>query len=375
MKDVDKVCRPAIMTLDDYKPGTTIEEVERELGLSDIVKLSENENPYGMSARALEAILVELPRASQYPEHGFYDLIHALAAANGVKESMVVAGQGAEALVQLVPEMFVNPGDEVILADITYSRYLQASRLMDASVVVVPLRDYRHDLQAIAKAVTPRTKLIWVCSPNNPTGTIVYRREVRAFLDFLPPSVVVVFDQAYSEFVDDPEYADGIEFLKQGYENVLVLRTFSKAHGMAGLRLGYCIGSSAVCNLLNRIREPFNVNRLAIVASQASLADRDFLEQCVERSRLGREYLTAEFIRLGMDPVPSQANFVLVDTKQDADALFKRLLARGGIVRSASGWGLDTFLRVSVGRPEQNERIVSLLEQESRVVSLLEHGQ
>ena len=375
MKDVDKVCRPAIMTLDDYKPGTTIEEVERELGLSDIVKLSENENPYGMSARALEAILVELPRVFMYPEHGFYDLVHALAAANGVTESMVVAGQGAEALVQLVPEMFVNPGDEVILADITYSRYLQASRLMDASVVVVPLRDYRHDLEAIAKAVTPRTKLIWVCSPNNPTGTIVYRREVRAFLDFLPPSVVVVFDQAYSEFVDDPEYADGIEFLKQGYENVLVLRTFSKAHGMAGLRLGYCIGSSAVCNLLNRIREPFNVNRLAIVASQASLADRDFLGQCVERSRLGREYLTAEFIRLGMDPVPSQANFVLVDTKQDADALFKRLLARGGIVRPASGWGLDTFLRVSVGRPEQNERIVSLLEQESRVVSLLEQGQ
>jgi len=365
MKDVDKVCRPAVMTLEEYSPGMTIEEVERELGLSDVVKLSENENPYGMSPRALEAILVELPRVFMYPEHGFYDLVHALAAANGVTESMVVAGQGAEALVQLVPEMFVNPGDEVILADITYTRYLQASRLMDASVVVVPLRDYRHDLEAIAKAVTPRTKLIWVCSPNNPTGTIVYRREVRAFLDFLPPSVVVVFDQAYSEFVDDPEYADGIEFLKQGYENVLVLRTFSKAHGMAGLRLGYCIGSSAVCNLLNRIREPFNVNRLAIVASQASLADRDFLAQCVERSRLGREYLTAEFVRLGMEPVPSQANFVLVDTKQDADVLFKRLLARGVIVRPASGWGLDTFLRISVGRPEQNERIVSLLEQES----------
>jgi histidinol-phosphate aminotransferase len=364
VKNVKSVCRSAVLKLDEYKPGTTIEEVERDLGLSDIVKLSENENPYGMSPRALEAVLVELPRVSQYPEHGFYDLVHALAAANGVTESMVVAGQGAEALVQLVPEMFVNPGDEVILADMTYSRYLQASRLMDADVVVVPLRDYRHDLEAMAKAVTPKTKLIWVCNPNNPTGTIVYRREVRAFLDFLPPSVIVVFDQAYGEFVDDSEFADGIEFLKQGYENVLILRTFSKAHGMAGLRLGYCIGSDAVCNLLNRIREPFNVNRLAIVASQASLADSDFLTQCLEQNRLGRAYLTAEFARLGMEPVPSQANFVLVDTKQTADVLFKRLLARGAIVRSASGWGLDTFLRITVGRPEQNERIVSLLEQE-----------
>lgn len=364
MKDVDKYCRASILTLDDYDPGMTIEEVERELGLSDVVKLSENENPFGMSARALEAILVELPNAFMYPEHGFIDLIQALATANEVSESMVVAGQGAEALVQLIPEMFVDPGDEVVMADITYSRYLQACKLMNANVVQVPLRDFRHDLEAMAEAVTSRTKLVWICSPNNPTGTISCRDEVREFMEHLPAGVVVVFDQAYSDFVDDPEYADGIEFLKHGHENVLVLRTFSKAHGMAGLRLGYCIGSRRVCSLLNRIREPFNVNRLAIAAARASLADKDALARCVENNATGRAYYSREFSRLGLEPVPSQANFVLVDTKRDSDVLFQKLLSHGVIVRPASGWGLNTCLRISVGLPSQNERLVALLEKE-----------
>jgi histidinol-phosphate aminotransferase len=223
----------------------------------------------------------------------------------------------------------------------------------------------------MAKAVTPRTKLIWVCNPNNPTGTIVYRRETQAFLDALPSGVAVVFDQAYREFVDDPDYADGVAFLKEGYENVIVLRTFSKVHGMAGLRAGYCVASSAVCRFLNRMREPFNVNRLAIVACLASLADHGFIARSLENNRLGRRYLTEQLLRLGMEPVASQANFVLVDTKRHADALFDRLLARGVCVRPASDWGLDTFLRITVGRPEENQLVVTALEEEARAMSLL----
>jgi histidinol-phosphate aminotransferase len=370
MQNVERVCRPCVLKLEDCDVGMTIEEVQRELGLVDVTKLSENENPFGLSPRAIEAMAAELPNVFMYPEHAFYDLVNAFAAANGVPASMVVAGHGVEALVQLLPQLFVNPGDEVIMADITYGLYRQASILMDANLVTVPLRDFRHDLEAMAKAVTPRTKLIWVCNPNNPTGTIVYRRETRAFLDALPSGVAVVFDQAYGEFVDDPDWADGIEFLKEGYENVVVLRTFSKAHGMAGLRAGYCVASSDVCRFLNRIREPFNVNRLAIVACQASLADHDFLARCLENNKLGRSYLMEQFRRLDMEPVASQANFVLVDTKRDADALFERLLTRGVVVRSASAWGLDTFVRVTVGRPEQNELAVHLLEEESRAMSL-----
>jgi histidinol-phosphate aminotransferase len=227
VENIERVCGPSVLKLEDYDPGMTIEEIEREPGLIDITKLSENENPFGMSPRAMEAVVAELPSAFMYPDHAFCDLVDALAAANGVPASMVVAGHGIEALIHLLPQLFVNPGDEVILADVTYAVYRQASILADANLVTVPLRDFRHDLEAIAKAVTPRTKLIWVCNPNNPTGTILSRRETQALLDDLPSGVAVVFDQAYREFVDDPEYADGIEFLKEGYENVLVLRTFS----------------------------------------------------------------------------------------------------------------------------------------------------
>lgn len=371
MGSIERVIRPCVLGLDDYESGMTLEEIERELGVTVVAKLSENENPFGMSPRAMEAAVAELPKAFMYPEHTFCDLVDALATANGVAPSMVVVGHGAEALVHLVPQLFVSPGDEVVLADVTYTVYRQASMLMDASLRVVPLRDFRHDLQAMAKAVTPRTKLVWICNPNNPTGTIVSRLEVQAFLDAVPSSVAVVFDQAYREFVDDPDYADGVEFLKEGYENVIVLRTFSKVHGMAGLRAGYCIASDTVCGYLNRMREPFNVNRLAIVACLASLADHGFIARSLENNRLGRRYLTEQLLRLGMEPVASQANFVLVDTKRHADALFERLLARGVCVRPASDWGLDTFLRITVGRPEENELVVTTLEEEARAMSLL----
>jgi histidinol-phosphate aminotransferase len=360
------VCRSVVPTLADYDPGMTIEEVERELGIHDVAKLSENENPWGMSPRALEAMTRELPNAFMYPEFGFYDLVNALASANEVDVANIVTGQGAEAIVQLIPQLYVNPGDEVILTDVTYTRYEEASRLMDACLVVVPLRQRCFDLPAIADAITPRTKVIWLCSPNNPTGTVLHREEARAFLDAVPRSICVVFDQAYQEFVDDPDYADGLTFLKEGFDNVIVLRTFSKIHGMAGVRLGYAIAAEEVCTLLHKIKEPFGVNRLAIVAGPASLADGERLAWCAEQNRLGRDYLSGEFARLGLESVPSQANFVLVDVRQDAEDLFERLLRRGIIVRSAAGWGLETFLRVTVGRPEQNERFIRALEEELR---------
>jgi histidinol-phosphate aminotransferase len=358
--------RPAVAGLVKYVAGTTTEQVQRELGLTDIVKLASNENVYGPSPAALRAIVAEMPNLWQYPEQSFFDLKNSLAEANGVTSENIVVGHGTEAIIQLIPQLFVNPGDEVVCADIGFGRHDEASKLMEARLVVVPLRGFRYDLEAVAAAVTARTKLIWLCSPNNPTGTIVRRQETHRLLESLDERVTVVFDQAYAEFVDDPEYADGLAFFKEGFRNIVVLRTFSKAYGLAGLRLGYAIVNEDDCWQLDTIKEPFNVNRLSIVAGSAALTDTEWLADCLARIRAGRAFLTAALEGLGFDVVPSQANFVLVDVHEDGEALWRRLLGHGVIVRPAAGWGLPTCLRVTVGTPEQNERFLEALRLETQ---------
>ena len=358
--------RPAVFRLNKYIAGYTAEQVRREFGLTDLVKLSSNENAWGPSPRALAAIQGELHNLSQYPEQSFFDLKKILAEANGVSPENVIVGHGSEVIVQLIPQLFCNPGDEVIVPDLTYGRYEEAAKLMDARVRTVPLRDFQYDLAAMRAAVTDRTKLIWICSPNNPTGAIVRRREAGELLESLPDSVTLVFDQAYREFVDDDEYADGLDFLKQGHENVIVLRTFSKAYGLAGMRLGYALVSERVCWLLDTIKQPFNLNRLSIVAGPAALADREWLRDCVAQTIAGRDLLTRRLTELGFAVVPSQANFVLVDVGEDAEELWERLLRRGVIIRPATGWGLTEHIRVTVGTQVQNERFLEALRLESR---------
>jgi len=360
--------RDAVFTLDKYIAGYTTEQVQRELGLTDLVKLASNENAWGPSPRALEAIRGELHNLWQYPEQSFFDLKHALAAANGVQAENVVVGHGSEVIIQLIPQLLCDPGDEVVVPDLTYGRYAEAAKLMEAHVVTVPLRDFHYDLEAVSAAVSGRTKLVWLCSPNNPTGCIVRRREAEDFLAALPEGVTVVFDQAYREFVDDPEYADGLDFLKAGHDNVIVLRTFSKAYGLAGMRLGYALVSERVCWLLDTIKEPFNLNRLSIVAGPAALADTEWLAGCIAQTIAGRAYLTESLTGLGFHVAPSQANFILVDVGEDAEELWARLLRRGVIVRPAGGWGLAHHMRVTVGRPEHNERFLEALRAESRML-------
>jgi histidinol-phosphate aminotransferase len=350
-----------VLTLVEYVAGKTVEEVQRELGLTDVVKLSSNENPLGPSPRVLDAVTSALPRLASYPEKSFFDLKRTLAEVNGVTPEHIFVGHGIEALIQLIPQLYVCPGDEVVLADVTFGRYEEASKLMEARPVRVALRDRRFDLEAMAAAVGRRTRIVWLCNPNNPTGTIVRRDEVEAFLQAVPPSVAVVFDQAYFEYADDPAYPDGLDFLKAGHDNVIVLRTFSKVHGLAGLRLGYGVAAPPVRRLLDTIKEPFNLNRLSVVAGPAALSDTAWTAYCIEQNRLGRDLLTAELTALGCEVVPSQANFVLVDVRRDANALFERLLLRGVIVRPASGWGLATHLRVTIGTQEQNQRFLAEL--------------
>ena len=343
--------------------------MKRELGLDDVVKLASNENAWGPSPRALEAIVAELHNLWQYPEQSFFDLKEAIARAHGVTAENVFVGHGSEVIIQLIPQLFCDPGDEAIVADITFGRYAEACKLMRAKLVTVPLRDFHYDLAAVRAAVTPRTKLIWLCSPNNPTGTVAPAAAVTELVDSLPPAATVVLDQAYQEFVEDPAAVDGLELLREGRENVMVLRTFSKAYGLAGMRLGYALVSPRVCSLLDTIKEPFNVNRLSIVAGPAALADREWMLACVAKTIEGREFLTRSLSRLGFRVVPSHANFVLVDVREDGEELWRRLLRRGVIVRPAAGWGLDEYVRVTVGTREQNERFLEAVRLESRTLT------
>ena len=361
--------REAVYGLEKYIAGYTTEQVQRELGLTDLVKLASNENAWGPSPKALEAIKGELHNLWQYPEQSFFDLKHVLAEHNGVRPENVVVGHGTEVIIQLIPQLFCEAGDDVIVADLTYGRYAEAAKLMDAHVTTVPLRDLHYDLDAVRAAVGPRTKLVFLCSPNNPTGCIIRRAEAEAFMASLPEGVTVVFDQAYREFVDDPDFADGLDLLKAGHENVIVLRTFSKAYGLAGMRLGYALVPERVCWLLDTIKEPFNLNRLSIVAGPAALSDTEWLDDCVAQTIAGRKLLTDTLREWGFDVAPSQANFILFDAGEDAEELWDRLLRRGVIVRPCTGWGLTRHIRVTVGRPEQNERFLEALRLESRRIA------
>ena len=355
--------RAAVNALTDYEPGRSVQEVSREFGipLADIVKLASNENPYGPSPSAVAAISTEFANLHMYPWQEFTDLRLCVAEANGVKPSNVLLASGSETIVQMIPRLYVESGDEVVVAPQTYSRYAAGSILMNAVLRSVPLADYRFDLEAIADVVDSRTKIVWLCSPNNPTGAIVRRAEMEHFLAAIPQTVAVVIDQAYGEFVDDPEYAEGVGLVREGHRNVIVLKTFSKAYALAGLRLGYAVADEVVCRMLDRIEEPFFLNRAATAAGPAALADTAWLQRTLAAVRLGRDYLQRELTQLGCEVVPSQANFVFVDVRVSARDLFERLLKRGLIIRPADGWGYPTHVRITVGTPAQNETCISML--------------
>lgn len=358
--------RRAVLGLDDYEPGRSVEEVSREFGipLERIVKLASNENPFGPSPLAVEAIPTEFRNLHMYPWQEFTDLRCRVAEANRIPPANVVLASGSEAIVQMIPRLYLEPADEVIVAPQSYSRYAAGSILMNAVVRNVPLRDYRFDLEAIANVVNRRTKIVWLCSPNNPTGTIIERDELRSFLNTVPDMVAVVIDQAYGEFVDDPAYADGVSLVRDGHPNVIVLKTFSKAYALAGLRLGYAVADAAICQMLDRIEEPFFLNRAATAAGQAALSDTPWLERTIAAVRAGRAHLTRELSRLGCSVVPSQANFVLVDVGVDARSLFERLMRQGVIVRPADGWGYPTHVRITIGTADQNETCLRLVAEE-----------
>ncbi len=352
--------REAIGRLKPYVGGKPAEEVQRELGLSDVVKLSSNENPLGPSPQALAAVRESLPGVHLYPDLHYYHLKRTLAGHLEVPEEWIICGNGSDDLIRLVAETFLEPGAEAVLPTPSFSTYEYAVRLVGANPVFVPLRDWVHDLEAMARAITPRTRLVVICNPNNPTGTIVGDGHLRAFLDRVPPGVLVAIDEAYHDYADDPDFPRSLELVRE-QRDVVLWRTFSKIYGLAGMRLGYAVSCPGIIRPLAAAWTPFAVNRLAQVAGAAALADQAHRDRSRRLNRDEKEFLYRELSRLGLSYLPTQANFILIDLARPCRPVYQALLARGVIVRPAESFGLPGHIRVTIGRRTDNERFIAAL--------------
>ena len=349
-----------ILGIAPYEPGKPIEELERELMIHNPIKLASNENPLPPSDRVQKAIIAALSSLDRYPDGSGFYLRQALAKKHGVMPDQVVLGNGSNELIELLVRSFLRPGDEAVVPHPSFVVYPMIVQAAGGVRVMVMLKDFRLDLDAMARAITPMTKIVFVANPNNPTATIVTRDEVEHFMSRVPERTIVVFDEAYIEFAMGPDFPDALSYVKQG-RKLVVLRTFSKSASLAGLRVGYGIADADAIALMNRIRQPFNVNSLAQVAALAALDDEVHILECVRMIEAGRHFLYDEFKRIGLQYVPSRANFILVDVGRNAADIYQKLLHQGVIVRPMTPFGLETALRITVGTPEENRTLVKAL--------------
>ncbi len=345
-----------IASLVPYVPGKPIDELERELGIPRAIKLASNENPLGPSPKAMAVLAGAAATLHRYPDGGAYRLRAALADRYKLSSDHVILGNGSDEILGLLARAFLSPGDEAVMADQTFVIYKMEVTAAHGKPVIVPLKQWRHDLQAMADAITARTRLIFICNPNNPTGTMVTAADVHAFMQRVPDDAIVVFDEAYYEYVQDRDFPDSLSWVLQ-QRNAIILRTFSKIYGLAGLRVGYGLTTPEIAGYLNRVRPPFNVNTMAQGAALAALHD----DEHVARSRVlnASEMATvkAGLVALGFQPLPSQANFLFFDVGRDGRVVFDALLRRGIIVRHIEG----RLLRVTIGLPEENRYFLDAL--------------
>ncbi len=346
-----------IKNITPYVPGKPIEELERELGISGSIKLASNENPLGPSPKAIAAIKKAVEGLNRYPDGSGFYLSQALAKKYGVALNQIILGNGSNELIELVVRTFVQPGDEIISADPSFVVYRMITEAAGGTNVIVPCRDMRHDLDAMAERITPKTRIVFIANPNNPTGTMNAKAEMDRFMDRVPDHLIVAVDEAYFEYVTHADYPDSLDSLKTG-KNVLALRTFSKIYGLAGLRIGYGITTPEIAELMNKVRQPFNTNSLAQVGALAALADRKHVEKSIAINNEGKQFLYQTFQRLGVSYIPTETNFIMFETRLDGRELYTTLLKQGVIIRPMGG----NRLRVTIGLPEENARFVSELE-------------
>jgi histidinol-phosphate aminotransferase len=348
-----------IRSLVPYSPGKPIEEVEREYGIEGSVKLASNENPLGPSPRALQALRERLEQLHLYPDGDCFYLKRGLAQKLGVSPERLIFGNGSNELIELATRAFMRAGDEAVMADQAFVVYRLVAQAVGGSCRIVPLKDFTHDLEGMARAITPRTRIVFLANPNNPTGTIYRRMEWESFLERIPPEILLVVDEAYFEYVTEPEYPDSLRH-HGDKRAIFTLRTFSKLYGLAGLRIGYGIGPKDIVDVMQRVRQPFNVNAAAQWAALAALDDNEHVQRSLKVNQEGMAYLTAEIARLGLEQVPSQANFILLRVG-DGAAIFERLLRRGVIVRPMGAYALPEYIRVTIGTDRENRRFIGEL--------------
>ena len=354
-----KTAHQHILKLVSYEPGKPVEELAREMGLQpeEIIKLASNENPLGPSPKALAAMRDALDRAHFYPDGGGWALRSAIAEKLGLARENVVLGNGSNEIIEFIGHAFLRPGDEVITARHAFAVYTLMAQLFGAKTVEVPDPGFTHDLNAMLSAVSLRTRQVFIANPNNPTGTMVGQQEIDRFMDRVPDDVLVIFDEAYYEFLDSPP--DVLKFVREG-RNVVVMRTFSKIQGLAGLRIGYGLASQEIADVLQKTRQPFNANSIAQAGALAGIHDEEYMQKTRELTYEGREFLQGEFSSMGLEFVPSAANFVLLRVG-DGDKIFQALLRRGVIVRAMRSYKLPEWIRVSVGTMDQNRRFMAEL--------------
>lgn len=355
--------RDGLKNIPPYKPAKSLEAIKQERGLEQVVRLSANENALGFSPKVELAIQQAVKEGINfYPDSTCLKLRFKLADLIQVQPEQLIFGNGSFELLSLIAQTYMNTGEEAIVPEPSFGWYKVATWAMGGVVVPVPLKEHRIDLGEIKRQIHSLTRLIWLCNPNNPTGTFFTGRELESFLRDIPPHVVVVLDEAYYEYANRKNEPDTVKLLEE-YGNVILLRTFSKIYGLAGLRIGYGMANEEVIHVLNRIRPPINVNQLAQVAALASLDDREFVALCLENNRQEKQYLYETLQQLSLEIIPTETNFIMVDLGKDSETVVGNLLQQGISVRGGREFGMPTWLRVTIGRPEQNREFVKLLQQ------------
>ncbi len=351
---------PFIEDLIPYVPGKPVEELERELGVSGAIKIASNENPLGPSPLALKAMGESLGETHRYPDGDAFYLKQKLADKLGIKEETLIIGNGSNDVLDIAARTFMQAGDEAVMGEYAFIVYPISTQAVGAKAVISPMPDYTHDLKDMHSRITEKTKIVFIANPNNPTGTMVKRDEVQWFLDKVPEDILVVIDEAYFEYVDDPEYPDTLRYHDMG-KSILTVRTFSKIYGLAGIRLGYGIAHEKLVSQMHRVRHPFNVSSVAQTAGIAALDDVEHIQRSKELNREGLEYLRKELSELGIKFAPTFTNFILIDLEVGPMPIYNALLREGVIVRPVAGYGLKTHLRVTIGLKDENVKFIDAL--------------
>jgi len=349
-----------VQGLHPYQPGKPIEELERELGLTGIVKLASNENPLGISSSASKAIQNELANTTLYPDGTGFVLKQALCECFKLDADCITLGNGSNDVLDIITRAYANAESEVIYSQYAFAVYALSTQLVNAKAVVTPALDWGHDLDAMQAAITDKTSLIFIANPNNPTGTYLSSSRLVSFLESVPDHIIVVLDEAYCEFIDESDYPNGLSLLAM-FPNLIVTRTFSKAYGLAALRVGYAVSNPVITDILNRVRQPFNVNSFALAAATAVLSDTEYLEQSKKVNNAGLQQVEKGLKALGLNYIPSLGNFICFELAQEGGVVYQALLEQGVIVRPLANYGMPCHLRVSIGLEYENQRFLDAL--------------